>query len=184
MPFAPRSPRLTWARPVWWITGILLLALRLDAPALAAGGIFPGSAPAGALEADRAFVLSGRGIDPRTVELRFEIAKGYYLYRDKLNFSVAAGAIAGDPGLPSGERKKDPFFGDVEIYRELVTVRVPLAQVRPGQEILLSAEFQGCADVGVCYPVARQSLRIALPRDGASPGRFVYAVPPRKSWFN
>lgn len=184
MQATPRPLRLTLTRRVWWLAGVLLLVVGLPAPAHAAAAHFPGAPPAGLLEPERAFVLSGRGIDPRTVEVRFEVAKGYYLYRDKLHFTVASGAVAGDPGLPAGERKNDPFFGDVQIYRELVTVRVPVAQAKPGQEILLAAEFQGCADVGVCYPVARQSLRIALPRDGASPGRFVYAVPPRKNWFN
>jgi thiol:disulfide interchange protein DsbD len=37
------------------------------------------------LEPERAFVFSVQAIDETTVEARFAIASGYYLYREKLN---------------------------------------------------------------------------------------------------
>ena len=38
------------------------------------------------LDPERAFVLSARAIDARQVEIRFEVAPGYYLYRDQFKF--------------------------------------------------------------------------------------------------
>src|SRR5262245_52700222 len=49
------------------------------------------------LEPERAFAFSARGLDPQTVEARFSVASGYYLYRDKLKFKVEPDAIAGQP---------------------------------------------------------------------------------------
>ena len=132
------------------------------------------------LPPEQAFRLSARALDPSTVEARFDVADGYYLYRDKLRFTIEP--IAGVPtDLPRGKRKHDEFFGDVETYRGAVVVRLPLAKPAPGQTLTLHADSQGCADVGVCYPPHAQQLRLIVPVAGAKPGEFVEAG--RKSWF-
>jgi thiol:disulfide interchange protein DsbD len=136
------------------------------------------------LEPERAFAFSARGLDPQTVEARFTIAGGYYLYRDKLKFAVEPAAIAGTPSLPPGKMKHDEFFGDVETYRGTIAVRLPLERAAPGQTVTLRAESQGCADLGVCYPPQAQKITLSLPVVGGPPGTVVDAVPPRKSWFN
>ena len=80
------------------------------------------------LAPDKAFRFSARALNPHTVEARFSIAEGYYLYRDKLHFAVepAASGLA-PPSLPGGKIKEDQFFGRVETYRE---GRVPLHTLR------------------------------------------------------
>jgi len=80
--------------------------------------------------------------------------------------------------------KQDEFFGRVETYRGELVVHLALAQGQPGATIAVTAESQGCADVGVCYPPQAQTVSVPLPRQGAGPGVPVHAVPPRKSWFN
>ena len=45
-----------------------------------------------------AFALSARALDAQTLEARFNVADGYYLYRDKLKFNVDAPAPV--HGLP------------------------------------------------------------------------------------
>ena len=136
------------------------------------------------LPAEHAFRYSVRALDPMTIEARFAIVDGYYLYRDKLKFALAPGALAAPPSLPPGKVKDDPFFGPVETYRGEVVVRLALAAAAPGSTVTVTAESQGCADLGVCYPPQRQNLSVALPRTGAGPGAPVEATPPRKSWFN
>lgn len=132
------------------------------------------------LPPEQAFRLSARALDPATIEARFDVADGYYLYRDKMHFTlepVAAGPIT----LPPGQPKHDAFFGDVDTYREAVVVRVPLAKPAPGQALTLHADSQGCADVGVCYPPNPQQLKLVLPAQAGKPGPYV--EPAAKGWF-
>jgi thiol:disulfide interchange protein DsbD len=136
------------------------------------------------LEPERAFAFSVQAVDERTVEARFAIANGYYLYREKLKFSVEPAALAAAPALPPGRMKHDEFFGNVETYRGAVAVRLPLQGAQPGSSVTIKAESQGCADAGVCYPPQVQKVTVALPARGGHPGEPVSASPAKKSWFN
>src|SRR4051794_6265233 len=49
------------------------------------------------LPPERAFAFSVQAVDENTVEARFAIANGYYLYRDKLKFSVEPVTLAAAP---------------------------------------------------------------------------------------
>lgn len=136
------------------------------------------------LEPERAFAFSVQALDEKTVEARFAIANGYYLYREKLHFSVEPASLAAMPTLPSGKIKDDEFFGKVETYRGELTVALALQQAAPGSKVVVRAESQGCADAGVCYPPQVQSVTVTLPLPGMPPGAPVAATPARKSWFN
>ncbi|CAG1004093.1 Thiol:disulfide interchange protein DsbD [Burkholderiales bacterium] len=137
------------------------------------------------LPADRAFRLSARALDAQTLEIRFNVADGYYLYRDKLRFRVEPdSAGSGTPTLPPGKVIEDEFFGRVATYRGLVVIRLPLAAGAPGQSVTLVADSQGCADAGVCYPPQLQRLTLPLPAAGAGPTVPVEAGPPAKPYFN
>ena len=136
------------------------------------------------LEPERAFAFSVQALDDRTVEARFAIANGYYLYREKLHFSVEPARLADAPSLPPGKIKDDEFFGRVETYRGQLSVKLPLQQVAPGSKVVVRAESQGCADAGVCYPPQVQDVVVTLPLPGMRPEAPVAATPARKSWFN
>ena len=104
------------------------------------------------LPPDQAFQFSARLADTDVVEIRYAIADGYYLYRDKFKFSSdTAGVSLGDPNLPAGKIKEDEFFGKVETYRGDITLRVPVQGAESLDEMRLKSQFQGCADAGVCY---------------------------------
>ena len=61
------------------------------------------------------------------IEVRYVIAKGYYLYRDKLKLQSPDGtAVVGALVLPAGEEKDDEEFGRVFIYRNELRVPVPV----------------------------------------------------------
>jgi thiol:disulfide interchange protein DsbD len=128
--------------------------------------------------------LFRQAVDDKTIEARFAIANGYYLYREKLKFAVEPAVLAGAPVLPPGKIKHDEFFGNVETYRGLLAVRLPLEGAKAGTTVTVKAESQGCADAGVCYPPQVQRLTVALPARGAGPGEPVNATPAKKSWFN
>jgi len=136
------------------------------------------------LPPEQAFRFSARALDDRTLEARFVIADGYYLYRDKFKFAVTPDtAVLGSPNLPAGKIKTDEFFGKVETYRGTLVVKLPVSCGEAGQSVVLAADSQGCADAGVCYPPTRQKLTLALPQPGTGPGALVDASPPKKSWF-
>jgi thioredoxin:protein disulfide reductase len=135
------------------------------------------------LQAEQAFSFSARPLDATTVEARFAIADGYYLYRDKLKLRLEPGALAAAPVLPPGKIKQDQFFGKVETYRGKLALRISLAAPAPGTAVTVIAESQGCADIGVCYPPQLQQIALTLPAVGAGPGPVVEFAPARKRWF-
>ncbi len=144
-----------------------------------------GAAEPKLLPPEEAFRFSARVLDGKTIEARFSVADGYYLYRDKVAFAVEPpGGTVGAPALPPGKVKEDQFFGKVETYRGEVVIAVPLTAVSAGQSLVLAADSQGCADVGVCYPAFRQKVTLALPAPGKGPGPLVEAHPRKKQWFN
>ena len=136
------------------------------------------------LPPEQAFAYSVRALDPATIEARFDIAAGYYMYRDRLRLSVAPGDLAAAPVLPAGTVKDDQFFGKVETWRGQVSVRLQLAAPAPGTAMTVTAESQGCADIGLCYPPQRQRLTLTMPAAGAGPGAPVEFAPAKKGWFN
>ena len=137
------------------------------------------------LPPEQAFRFSARALDDRTLEARFAVTDGYYLYRDKMAFYLDPGlAPVAAPALPPGKIKEDAFFGKSETYRGDVVVRLPLPESAAGKALVLVADSQGCADAGVCYPAYRQKVTVAVPEAGRGPGALVDAFPRKKSWFN
>ncbi len=105
------------------------------------------------LEPEKAFIYAASMVDPGNAEIRFQIAKGYYLYKTKLKFSADSGVKLGTPALPAGKVKQDEYFGRIETYRGDLRFKIPVTFPDGAPKAFnLKAEFQGCADVGVCYP--------------------------------
>ncbi|ONR87738.1 thiol:disulfide interchange protein [Burkholderia cenocepacia] len=103
---------------------------------------------------------------PGQVDVRFKIANGYYMYRERFAFAVKSGqATLGEPQFPAGHVKFDQTFQkDVETYRDEVVVRVPVKQAAGPFELAVTS--QGCADEGICYPPAEHVMKV----DGAALG--------------
>jgi thioredoxin:protein disulfide reductase len=122
------------------------------------------------LEPDKAFRFSARVLGPDAVEVRYQIANGYYLYRDKFRFVVQPPAQVelGSPELPPGKLKKDEFFGEVQTYRGEIRIRVPVAKAMAPGPITLAVTSQGCADAGVCYVPHEQTARLNLAAAGGT----------------
>ncbi|OGA44405.1 MAG: thiol:disulfide interchange protein [Betaproteobacteria bacterium RIFCSPLOWO2_12_FULL_62_13] len=132
------------------------------------------------LEPGKAFQLAARVARADAIEVRYQIAPGYYMYRDKFRFSVEpAAAKLGAPRLPPGKLKRDEFFGEVETYRDEVRLFLPLElDGRAVPALVLTAISQGCADVGVCYVPQEQKVELKLA--GFSPatgGAFIRPAP-------
>ena len=124
------------------------------------------------LPPEEAFRFSARAIDAKTIEARWQITDGYYMYRDKFKFMLEGGTL-GVPKLPQGKVKDDEIFGKVETYRKEVKILIP---VEAAGALSLKAVSQGCWDGGICYPPINQEARIELPVAGVAPSGAQVAV--------
>ena len=134
-----------------------------------AAGAVPAASIDNLLEPEKAFRMSARALDAGAVEVNFAIAEGYYMYRERFRFAVDPGSKArlGTPQFPSGTRKKDEFFGEVETYRKQVAIRLPVEYAEG--PLRLTVTSQGCADVGVCYIPMDSKATIQLASFSAPP---------------
>ena len=110
-------------------------------------GLFLALGPASAanpLPVDQAFRLSVLKHTDRRLVLNWQIADGYYLYRDHIEAKDGQGkalAVDTQPGQP----KDDPNFGRLEVYYTHAT-----ASVKAGAQPL-ELTYQGCQEDGICY---------------------------------
>ena len=121
------------------------------------------------LEPEKAFRFSARTLDASTVEVTFAIASGYYLYRDRLKFAAEGNPDLrlGAAELPRGMPHKDEFFGEMQIYRGDVRIRLPV-QGEGRFDLLVTS--QGC---GFAKPDPR-ILQVALDGLGVRPRQALY----------
>ncbi|MDR1709604.1 MAG: protein-disulfide reductase DsbD, partial [Candidatus Accumulibacter sp.] len=156
-----------------------LAALLLFGSSAAAGAFNLGGGP---LRPQEAFKAEARALDARTIEVRYEIAPDYYLYRDKFRFSAQTpGARLGNPVFPPGRETEDETFGTVVVYDLDATIRIPVEREGAGVlPLTLQATSQGCAGkLGVCYPPEKHTLAVELPDPAAAPAPA--AVSPKSS---
>ncbi|HVY05842.1 MAG TPA: protein-disulfide reductase DsbD [Burkholderiales bacterium] len=126
------------------------------------------------LDPDLAFRFSAKLIGPTAVEVRYRIADGYYLYRERFRISTGQDEVhLGKPQLPTGDVHEDEFFGKVETYRNSLTFRVPIDSAVPADGFMLKVVSQGCADSGVCYTPLTQTAKLvpAVLAEAAPPAR-------------
>ncbi|WP_376785045.1 protein-disulfide reductase DsbD [Achromobacter insolitus] len=126
------------------------------------------------LEPEKAFIFSAEMVAPETLELRYRVAPGYYMYRERFGITISpiGAATLGDAIYPKGEVKYDPTFEkDMEVFHQDVVIRVPVAA--GGQPFTLTVTAQGCADAGLCYPPMDSSVKLTPVAGGyalAGPG--------------
>lgn len=118
-----------------------------------------------------AFKPTAKALDGETAEVRFAIAKGYYLYRDKFRFKAEPESITlGQAQYLAGKMKKDDLFGEVEVYYKEAVIRVPVGRNSSGTlPLTLKLTSQGCADGGICYPPQVQTVSLTLPDPATTP---------------
>ncbi len=114
------------------------------------------------LPIDEAFALTEQALSKNTIQLNWRIAKGYYLYKERISVAASGGTKAvGALVLPKGENHHDEFFGDQEVYRDSVdaTFSVPPSDAK---SVEIKVTYQGCADAGLCYPPETKTLTVSL----------------------
>lgn len=129
----------------------LLLVLLIAGVAQAATNPF--ETKADFLPVEKAFIFTSERLDSGETQLYWQIADGYYLYQQRLKFDGLPAEHK--PLLPEGESHSDEFFGEQQVYRQGLELKIPAGatgQVKVG--------FQGCADAGLCYPPQTQVVNL------------------------
>ncbi|WP_373761850.1 protein-disulfide reductase DsbD [Neisseria dentiae] len=92
------------------------------------------------------------------INVQFAVADGYYLYQSKMMADTDPAGLLSAPKFSKGEEKEDEFFGRQTVYHRVAQVNWPYA--KPVQNYKLTLRYQGCADVGVCYPPTETTFEI------------------------
>ena len=109
------------------------------------------------LPVDQAFQLDVQRSNTG-VSMQWQIAENYYLYQDKLAFSLNGKPVENAPQfLSSAEQYEDPYFGLVTIFKHDLNLTLPLKDPQP--QDLLEVTYQGCAK-GFCYPPETKQFQI------------------------
>ncbi|MFZ9347418.1 MAG: protein-disulfide reductase DsbD family protein [Arenimonas sp.] len=124
------------------------------------------------LPVDQAYPVSIEAVSADSVRIRWGVADGYYLYKHRTAIDSDSPGVSLEPiQLPPGKPYRDEFFGDVETYRTELVTTVRFSAPAGTDHVLLRLQYQGCADIGICYPPQNKRLRIPLTAaaaDGAS----------------
>jgi thioredoxin:protein disulfide reductase len=143
--------------------------------AAASGALTPGvvSAVLGAVHdcnhqpfsSEQAFQLTATAAGPDSVRLDWNIADGCYLYRDRIKVKTHDPVQLGTLALPAGESHHDEYFGTQQIYHHTLSGTLPLTRPAGAGErpLAIDVTYQGCAEIGLCYPPVTRTLAVSLP---------------------
>ena len=112
------------------------------------------------VKVNEAFKLSAVSIDENTIAVRWIVKDNYYLYKDKISFSVK-GATIQNALFPLAKLKVDEFFGEVSIYNSSVEVILSLTDII-SNTVELTVDHQGCWEGGVCYPPQSDTIQVGF----------------------
>ncbi|POZ52145.1 protein-disulfide reductase DsbD [Methylovulum psychrotolerans] len=132
----------------------------------------------------QAFKLSAQALSDQQLQLTWEIADGYSVYRNNMRLKSQTAAVTlGEGVYPDGLIKHDEFLGDIEHYHHQLQVAVPLNNPNHAPSLELFVQYQACADRGVCYPPQKQTLTVNLPpAPAASTASATPATNPLARW--
>lgn len=121
------------------------------------------------LPPEEAFAAQVRLDGSHTVVVRLSPVKGYYLYRDRFSVDIVSPDTVKVQriDLPPGESKDDPTFGTVVVYRSPFEAKINLSRPAKGTVLALRLNYQGCSDLGICYPPVQLPYSVELPDRGA-----------------
>lgn len=144
------SSFLSARRMLQWLVLFVVVAL-LRVPAHAADDFLP---------PEQVFRFSATQVDGQTVEVRFGIADGYYMYRERFAVGADPAIVTLAPlDMPPGKVKFDETFNkDVETYRHEVAFRVKAPNADSPFTLIVTS--QGCADQGLCYPPMKSRFQV------------------------
>lgn len=116
------------------------------------------------LPVDQAFKVEAALVDASHAQLKFVVAPGHYLYRERIQLVLPAGETA-KITLPAGETKNDPNFGEQQVFHHDTVAEVTFNGATPAT---LQVRYQGCSEKGLCYPPQTKSLPLLGSTDSSA----------------
>ncbi|MEI6182982.1 MAG: protein-disulfide reductase DsbD [Polynucleobacter sp.] len=125
------------------------------------------------LSPEKAFRVEATWLEnSNQLEIEFIPAKGYYIYRESLQFAIGTepGKLINiRPKLPTGIEKFDETFQKkLQVYKQPLLVLLDIKPVS-GKPIHAQVSLQGCAEAGICYPPTTLNFLLAGPGVKAAP---------------
>ena len=109
------------------------------------------------LKIDKAFIFDFHQ-QKNKLQVSFNIAEGYYLYRHQFKFTTENATII-PVILPEGEHHEDEFFGVQQIFTGQLDFTIDITEAKSDANITI--RYQGCADKGLCYPPTKKTLDLS-----------------------
>jgi thiol:disulfide interchange protein DsbD len=116
------------------------------------------------LPVDQAFQLSVSAPKDGKFIATWQIHDGYYLYQEQFSLSGEHANKLHFSPFPAGEAKQDPYYGDVIVYRDQLSLPIYYdIKLAPGTQINAMLTYQGCADKGLCYAPQSTPIQFTVP---------------------
>ena len=110
-------------------------------------------------------------ISGEQLQLDWQLAPGYYLYKHRFQFFTADNQLIQSPQTTfhkQGKKQYDDYYQrDLEVFYDSLLITLPIPSVLQDQQVLL-VESQACADAGLCYPPRKQALRFKASSNGTA----------------
>ncbi|HSH86046.1 MAG TPA: protein-disulfide reductase DsbD [Methylophilus sp.] len=154
-----------------WVTLAMLLAAAMPVQADSRfSQLFTDEDSEEFLPVDKAFRVEAVLADQTHAQVKFVIAPGHYLYRERIQLLPADQKAT--ISLPPGESKNDPNFGQQQVFHRDTVAEVIFPETAPA---MLQIRYQGCSEKGLCYPPQTKSLPLTL---SATPPALTSSQPP------
>lgn len=146
-----------------WIFSLLCASILL----LCFQSLQAGAAP---LPANAAFQLTATVKNQQTLNLHWDIAKGYHLYRERFCFRLKAPYTLHleSAKFPPTQGQKVTAIGGYAVFNGNLNVSLPLPKNVTAKPVTLFIGFQGCSDKNFCYPPMIKKVSLNLAQIGSS----------------
>ncbi len=170
-PSALRSPALTFAEAT----------AEESTPINRPGKLFEIGGTGEFLPPDAAFQVFVKQGSSDHLVTHWQIADGYYLYKDKISVTPGdeAKITLGTIDLPEGKEEYDEYFGNIISIDHDFQADVPIHHVAAGVVAAdVIVQYQGCARAGLCYPPITRNVTVALNNGAGSTTSNAAAINP------
>ncbi len=109
--------------------------------------------------------VDASALDATHIQLFWRIPDQHFLIRNKLRLRTTTPDITlGEAVYPAGTQQEIQPHGSFEVYRDQLTLTVPLTRTSPqAMDMELVIQSQGCGSDQQCYPQQERTVTVALP---------------------
>lgn len=134
------------------------------------------------LPANQAFkLIKAYTADNQSIIFRWHVQPKYYLYEGRFQFDVLNpnSVKLGSPQFPRTTLFKTyPDGRKMRVYSGKFNITVPLEYSEPlTKPLQISVKYQGCSELGICYPQQTRTFAVALAKHPTKPNKLKTPTP-------